>query len=42
MNAEQMAERERYLKDRSAEDPAADAAEPGIADGPTSPAEGGD
>jgi hypothetical protein len=43
MNAEQRAEQERYLKDRSAEDPAVDATEqPGIPDGPTSPADGGD
>jgi hypothetical protein len=43
MNALEMAERERYLKDRSADDPAADATEqPGIPDGPSSPADGGD
>ena len=43
MNAAQMAEQERYLKDRSAEDPQASPNEqPGIPDEPTSPAEGGD
>jgi hypothetical protein len=39
----QMDEQERYLKDRSADDSEVDAKEqPGIPDGPTSPADGGD
>jgi hypothetical protein len=42
-NAEQMAEQERYLKDRSVDDPPVDATEqPGTPDSPASPADGGD